>query len=161
MKENLKYALVWFLVGAWFIKFLCLDPLADQRLIAEWPDVQATVLSSEVTLDSAGNEYELGIRFEALIAGSKQTYSRFANTGKKGHMDSLATTKYAPGASFPILVNPADRKDYRIPTRAIGPWLTGLFPGVIFLYIGWSVLRGKRAASADEGVGTIGKSTHE
>lgn len=147
MRQNLKYAIVWFLIGFALIKFMGWDQLADQRETAHWLKVDATVLSSDVTLDSANNEYELGIQFRVTVDGNIHSYTCFRNAGAKGHMDKLAKTTFAPGATIAVFINPNDPSEYRFPQRALGAWVTGFIPGAIFILIGLSVLRDSKKES--------------
>lgn len=152
MRQNLKSALIWFLIGFALIKFLGWDQLADQRETTKWLKVEATVLSSDVSLDSANNEYELGIQFRATVDGNIHSYTCFRSAGAKGHMDKLAETTYAPGATIPVSINPDDPLQYRFPQRTIGPWLVGFIPGIFFILIGLSVLRAPQKAPPKTGI---------
>ena len=110
------------------------------------------MLSSDVSLDSANNEYELGIQLRATIDGNIHSYTCFRNAGAKGHMDKLAETTYAPGAAIAVFINPDDPSQYRFPQRAIGPWVTGILPGIFFILIGLSVLRAPRKEASTTGI---------
>ncbi|MDZ8119704.1 DUF3592 domain-containing protein [Pontiella agarivorans] len=145
MKRNFKYAIIWFLIGFALIKFMGWDQLADQRETAKWFKTEATVLSSDVSLDSAKNEYHLGLHFSTKVGGNIYSYTCFRNAGAKGHMDTLAETTYAPGATIAVFINPNNPSQYRFPQRAIGPWIVGFIPGVFLILIGLSVLRAKES----------------
>ncbi|VGO15164.1 hypothetical protein PDESU_03746 [Pontiella desulfatans] len=152
MKQNVKYAAIWFLIGFALIKFLGWDQLADQRETAGWRKIEATVQSCNVTLAGNRSDYNLGIQFRADIDDSIHSYTCFRSSGPKGQMDKLAETTYAPGATIAVFINPDDPAEYRFPQRALGPWLVGILPGAFFILMGLSVLRAPKKEPSTTGI---------
>ena len=141
MRPHFKFVIVCFIIGFAFIKFLGWDPLEEQRETAHWLKMEATVLSSEVSLAGNSSEYNLGIRLRATMNGNIYSYSCIRNSGPKDSMDQLAETTYAPGAPINVLINPDRLSEFSFPKRSIGPYLTGFLPGIVFILTGWILLR--------------------
>lgn len=141
---------VWLGLALAFFKWFSIDVAEQESEIQSWEIHEAVIFSSSVTLDSAGNEYELGIEFGIDFGDQKLKYNAFRQTGSKPQLEKLASTSYAKGARISVFINPDNRAEYAFnaaPKRV--KWF-GYLGTALLAFIGISVLRGPRKSKPTE-----------
>lgn len=150
-KSRLLPALVFFIIAAVFMKFLWWDGLNRASEISTWAPVEVTVVSTTVeSSDPAqGVDYELRGTFKATYQGVEREYDLVIQGGRDKALRDRAETEFADGTTFTGFVNPDAPTELALQQPAsYGPWLVGFVPGVIFILIGFSVLRNKKPVEA-------------
>lgn len=131
--------MIFWLIAGFFLKFLWWDGLEWQRIVTDWSLVEGQVERSTIGIATMSNDYELTLYFMAEVEGKMEYYQSYMQTGEKGALKTLAETRYAPGQTIEVYINPEDVSQFAFPQNEIGPWLVGMVPGLVFGLIGYSV----------------------
>lgn len=143
--RGLGAAFVFLFIAIVWLEFFWYDDLQRQATHHEWEAIDAIILATEIHYDSAYAEYQLSGKFAINPLGnSGETFEKFLNTGKKGHVERIAARDFPVGQTITVFRNPSNPSEFDLGReRSAGPWVIGFLPGVAIGLVGLSTLRSR------------------